>query len=168
MASAFFVSYVNLGVISTFSSPMSGFCAIRVSSMFSVDMSSGMLFIFSLGFRGLCMFVYTLSPNLSLMLFVKVSASWMLPVSIFALPSLSVLRDPIPNFISVGFIFCLSISLILSAVWLTLDVTVSFYRFCIIFPSTASEYSFPPPGGTTFFSGGHCVTRTEALDGSAM
>ena len=77
----FFVSYVNLGVISTFSRPMSGFCAIRVSSMLSVDMSSGMLCIFSLGFRGLRIFVSTLSPSLSLMSFVKVSASWMLPVS---------------------------------------------------------------------------------------
>ena len=62
------------------------------------------LCIFSLGFRGLCMFVSNLSPILFLMLFVRVSASWLLPVSICTLPSLRVLIDLIPTFIAVEFI----------------------------------------------------------------
>jgi len=70
-----FVSYMNLGIISPFPVSISVYCAIMVSSMLSVEISSGIFIVFSLGFRGLCMCVPILSPSLSLMQFVRVSVS---------------------------------------------------------------------------------------------
>ena len=49
---------MNLGIITPFPTPISGFCATRVTSVLSVEISSGMLIIFSLGFRGLCAFLF--------------------------------------------------------------------------------------------------------------
>src|SRR5215510_15103063 len=150
--------------------PISGFWAIRASSMLSVEISSGILFILSLGLRGLCMCVSILSPSLSFILFVSASASWLLPVSICTLPSLSVLIDSIPTFSSAGLICDFIIVFIVSAAWLSLDVTVSLHTRCAALPSTASEYNltFSPPGCGTLLPAWQCVLPPGSLDGSSL
>ena len=59
---------MNLGIISPSPLPISGLCAIRVSSVLSVEISYCMLIIFTLGFRGLYMCVSILSTRFSVML----------------------------------------------------------------------------------------------------
>ena len=61
----------------------------------------------------------------------------------------------------------------MSAVWLSLEVTVNVYVFCFVFPFSTSEYSltfpspgdsltFSPPGGGTFLSLFMCISYCGA------
>ena len=63
-----------------------------------------------------------------------------------------------------------NISFIVSAVCMSLEVTVSLYTFCAIFLSTTSEYSLilPPLGHSILLSVWQCVFHSGALDGSTM
>jgi hypothetical protein len=102
----------------------SGFWANSVSSRLSVVISSGILIITSLGFLSLWICTSSLSPHFSLMSFPRISNYSLVFVSVNTFPFLRDLRVLIPTLVSVGLTLDYSNSLIISDVWVSLDVTV--------------------------------------------
>jgi len=119
---------------------ISVFCFIRVSLVLSMFISLGMFRITNLGFLGFWTFVSSSLPHLSLIPSSSSSISFLLPTSIITLPSLKVLSDWTPTFMSVNFTFSFNKFCTSSGVWVLLVVTVNL-NFLSLRSAATLEYS---------------------------
>ena len=96
--------------------------------MFSVVMSSGIPSRTILGFLRFWMLTSSSAPHVSSILFPRASIYCLLLASIMSLPSISILSEVIPTFISAGFTFDFSWFIIICGVWFIFDLTIALCR----------------------------------------